>query len=203
MDINNFQTKKNNRVEENKKKFIKIFKENIKREGSEELLEYLINSDFFTAPASTRYHLNVDGGLCEHSLNVYNNIKRDGAMANFSEETIAIVTLLHDLCKTNFYTPYYRNVKNDKGNWVQVREFKIDELFPYGHGEKSVFLIERYMKLSSQEALAIRYHMGFEENDHGASGKAFELTPLLVYLHISDLESSFITENEKISDSYK
>ena len=188
----------NEEINENKILFTTLFKENIKREGSEKLLEYILNSDFFEAPASSKYHLNIEGGLCLHSLNVFNNINRD-KLKKYSNETIAIITLLHDLCKINFYEKYSRNIKVDN-KWVQSEEYRINELLPYGHGEKSVFIIQKFMKLSTEEALAIRFHMGIKDNDYGESSKAFTMTPLLLYLYISDLESTFYYENENIKD---
>ena len=170
-----------------KEQFIKIYKENIKREGSDKLLEWLWDSDFFKAPASTRYHLACEGGLCEHSINVYNNFECD------NPETKAICALLHDVCKINFYKSDFRNVKNADGNWEKVPYYSIDEKFPFGHGEKSVFLIERFMKLTIEEAVAIRFHMGEFEKDK-ATSDAYNKYTLAVLLHIADLKATFIDE---------
>lgn len=187
---------KEKEIENNKKEFIDIFNNNIKRNGSQDLLEYIKNSDFFTAPASSKYHLNIEGGLCKHSLNVFHHINREN-LKKYSDETIAVVTLLHDLCKINFYKKYLRNVKVDN-QWKQVEEYKINELLPYGHGEKSVYIIQKFMKLTTEEALAIRFHMGVRDDDYGTSSRAFNMTPLLTYLFISDLESTFVYENENL-----
>ena len=153
-----------------KEEFISIFSEKIKREGAEKLLDFLENkSDFFTSPASSRFHNAFEGGLLRHSLNVYKCLVdylerprvKEVYKLNVSEETAAIVALLHDICKVNTYTISYRNSKNEKtGQWEKVPYYAIDDQFPYGHGEKSVFLIERKMRLKIEEAMAIRWHMG-------------------------------------------
>ena len=153
----------------NKERFIEIYKEKITREGADKLLEYLMSpsSDFFTAPASARNHSSFEGGLCEHSLNVYDRMVSYVNSEHFkslgfeySEESIAIVSLLHDLCKINIYKKGFRNVKDEKGTWQRVDTFEYDDQMPYGHGEKSVYMISPFMKLSREEAFAIRYHMG-------------------------------------------
>ena len=153
-----------------KNDFIKIFKEKITREGSDKLLEFLEKSDFFTAPASTRYHGAYEGGLLRHSLNVYECLSeylaRDRVKQkyelNVSEESAAIVALLHDICKVNFYTTSFRNSKNEQtGKWEKVPYYTIHDTLPYGHGEKSVYMISGFMRLTRDEAMAIRWHMGF------------------------------------------
>lgn len=184
-------------IEKNKDEFIRIYKENIHRVGSTELLEWIEKTDFFTAPASTKYHYACEGGLCAHSLSVYNTLMEK----HFDKETdniesFTISALLHDLCKSEFYTVSSRNVKNeDTGKWEKVPYFSIEDKFPYGHGEKSVFLIERKMRLKLDEAMAIRWHMGgFEEGGGFTISKAFEQYPLAVKLHLSDLESTYLRE---------
>lgn len=158
-------------IENNKQQIIDIYRNYVKREGSDKLLDYLINkSDFFTAPASTRFHGAYDGGLAQHSLNVYNCFKaylerdrvRELYNLNASDETIAVCALLHDICKVNVYTRGTRNVKNEEtGQWEKVSTFFFDDGLPYGHGEKSVYMITGFMRLTREEAFAIRYHMGF------------------------------------------
>lgn len=192
-------------AESNKEKFIRIFKEKITRTGADKLLEYLLSdkSDFFTCPASTRYHGAYEGGLLAHSLNVYENLvaylARDRCKEIFhmeySEESIAVVGLLHDLCKMNFYTVDYRNAKNAQGVWEKVPYYKIDDRLPYGHGEKSVFLIQFFMHLRTEEAMAIRWHMGFSgPEDANTVGKALEMYPLAFALHVADMEASYFLE---------
>ncbi len=185
-------------------RFIEIFKTKIKRDGAEKLLEYIISSDFFTAPASARYHSAYEGGLCDHSLNVYDclvayldrDVARQKYKLNYSEETIAIVSLLHDLCKTNVYKPGFRNVKNEQGKWEQVPTFEFDDKLPYGHGEKSVYMITPFMKLTREEAFAIRYHMGFSNvDDQRNVGKAFEMFPLAFALSTAVMEATYYLES--------
>lgn len=192
-------------------KFIEIFKSKIKREGADKLLEFICSpsSDFFTAPASARYHSAYEGGLCEHSINVYECLRdyldRDVARTkynlNYSDETIAIVALLHDLCKMNIYKVSYRNAKNEQGVWEKVPYYEFDDTLPYGHGEKSVYMITPFMKLSREEAFAIRYHMGFSnvENQMATNNvsKAFEMYPLAFALSTADMEATYYVENDK------
>lgn len=200
-------TMKGDKIMNPKKEFIKIFEANIHREGADKLLEYLLsnNSDFFTAPASTKFHGDYDCGLVTHSLNVYYSLKdyllrkrcKDEYGMDYSEETIAIAALLHDVCKINCYHKYLRNVKNEEGVWEQVAAFKFEDPEPFGHGEKSVFLISKFLKLSNTEAYAIRYHMGFSEEGSGKNaGKAFEKYPLVLALNIADMEASYYMDDK-------
>lgn len=194
---------------ETKNRFIEIYKENIKREGADKLLDYLLsrNSDFFTAPASTKFHCSYEGGLCEHSLNVYDCLKsyletdraKNTFGLNFSEESIAIVSLLHDLCKINVYKVSTRNKKDEKGVWIQVPYYEYDDTLPYGHGEKSVYIISGFMKLTREEAMAIRWHMGFSgTEDQKLVGNALRMYPLAMALNIADCEaSSFVEERQE------
>lgn len=180
-----------------KEEFISIFKENISRQGSQELLDWMLKTDFFTAPASTKYHCACPEGLVMHSLSVYKVMMEK----HFEEgvdnpESFAICALLHDLCKAQFYKISSRNVKNQEtGKWEQVPYYSVEDAFPYGHGEKSVFLIERFMRLKTAEAMAIRWHMGgFEESNGFTVSLAYEKYPIAVKLHLSDLESTYIRE---------
>jgi len=190
-----------------KDEFIEIYTTNIKREGADKLLEYLLSpkSDFFTAPASTRFHGSYEGGLLEHSLNVYHCLKDYAARdrvknvygLNASEETLALTALLHDICKVNFYSVDYRNAKNAQGVWEKVPYYTIDDKLPYGHGEKSVYIISGYMRLTREEAFAIRYHMGFSGNDDVNSvGKSFEMFPLAFALSVADMEATYYLESK-------
>ena len=192
-------------IENNKQQIIDIYRNYVKREGSDKLLDYLINkSDFFTAPASTRFHGAYDGGLAQHSLNVYNCFKaylerdrvRELYNLNASDETIAVCALLHDICKVNVYTRGTRSLKNEEtGHWEKVPTFFFDDGLPYGHGEKSVYMITGFMRLTREEAFAIRYHMGFsgEENANNV-GKAFEMFPLAFALSTADMEATYFLD---------
>lgn len=187
-----------------KEKFINILREKVKREGIEELITYLEKSDFFTAPASARYHCDHEGGLCEHSLNVYNRLNKIvldeyGNYDTISEESIVVCGLLHDLCKIDFYKVDFRNVK-ENGEWVQKPYYSVDEKLPYGHGEKSVYIINGFIRLTREEALAINWHMGgFDARVQGGSGgsisESFRRFPLSVWLHVADLTATYIDEN--------
>ena len=180
-----------------KEEFCRIFTENVKRHGAKELLDWLCKTDFFTAPASTKYHCACTNGLVMHSLSVYDVLLEK----HFDEETdslesFTICALLHDLCKAQFYKVSTRNVKNEEtGNWEKVPFYAVDEVFPYGHGEKSVFLIERFMKLRIEEAMAIRWHMGgFDDGGGFTISVAYQKYPLAVKLHLADLESTYLRE---------
>ena len=188
----------------NEERFISIFKSKIHREGADRLLDFLCsdNSDFFTAPASTQYHGAYPGGLLEHSLNVYDCLcdymararVRDVYGLDYSEESIAIVALLHDLCKVNFYKESTRNVK-ENGVWVAKPCYTIDDQLPYGHGEKSVYIASGYMRLTRDEAFAIRYHMGFSgDSDKRDVGNAFAKFPLAIALNFADTEAAYFIE---------
>jgi hypothetical protein len=189
-----------------KDKFIKAYTENITRPGADKLLAWIESSDFFAAPASTRFHLSSPGGLLEHSLHVFERMKAICAneatiTPGFNEpsmETIAVCGLLHDICKANFYAVEMRNRKNDQGRWEQYPFFVVDDKLPYGHGEKSVYIISGFMRLSREEAMAIRWHMGFADNDFRGGGysvgNAFEKFPLAVLLHIADLQATYLDE---------
>lgn len=189
-----------------KQRFTELFKDKVKREGADKLLEYLLSksSDFFTAPASARYHLSHDGGLVEHSLNVYDcfndYVSRSRAKEIYglepSEETVAVVSLLHDICKINTYARTTRNVKDSNGVWQQVPSYEFNDAMPYGHGEKSVYIINGYMKLSREEAFAIRYHMGFANaEDIRNVSAAFGMYPLALALSVADMEATFCVES--------
>ena len=169
-----------------REEFIAVYQENIKRRGADRLLEWLDSdaSDFFTAPSSTRFHGAYEGGLVEHSLNVYECLKdylsrprtKDLYGMDYTPETIAVTALLHDICKVGFYAVDYRNAKNDQGVWEKVPYYTVRDTLPYGHGEKSVYMIQSFMRLTRDEAFAIRYHMGFSGNeDKNSVGRALEM----------------------------
>ena len=188
-----------------KEEFISLYQSRITREGADKLLEYLDSpqSDFFTAPASTRFHGSYEGGLLEHSLNVYyclyDYLNRDRVKEMYniscSEESIAIVSLLHDLCKINCYQKGTRNVKDKNGVWQTVPTFEYADDLPYGHGEKSVYIISGFMRLTREEAFAIRYHMGFSGTEpQNNVGSAFEKYPLAFALSTADMEATYFLE---------
>lgn len=188
-----------------KDRFLDICNTYIKREGIKELLKWLELSDFFTAPASTKYHGAYDGGLIEHSLNVYDCLKNIVAKypeLNISDESVAICALFHDLCKANTYKTGIKNVKNpDTGQWEQKEIYEFDEVFPIGHGEKSCIIIQWFLKkLSVDELLAIRWHMGgFDASVKGGAygmNNAYDKCPLASMLHLADMEATFLLERK-------
>lgn len=191
-----------------KEEFIEIFRENIHRPGAAELLDYLENkSDFFTAPASTKFHGAYAGGLCEHSVNVYDCLcdylarprTQELYGLEYSQETAAVVALLHDICKTGCYKAGTRNVKNEAtGQWEKVPTFFYEDNLPYGHGEKSVYIISGFMRLTREEAMAIRWHMGFSGGeDKNMVGKALEQYPLAFALSVADMEATYFLEKSE------
>ena len=185
-----------------KQKFIEYYQANIHREGADRLLEWLQTTDFFTAPASTRYHCACPSGLVQHSVNVYEvMVEKHFDPETDSAESFALCALLHDVCKAQFYKISTRNVKNEKtGQWEKVPYYTIEDAFPYGHGEKSVFLIERFVRLKPAEATAIRWHMGgFDDAARGGNfsiSVAYDKYPIAVKLHLADLEATYLREKE-------
>ena len=185
-----------------KQKIIEYYQANIHREGADRLLEWLQTTDFFTAPASTRYHCACPAGLVMHSINVYEvMMEKHFDPETDSAESFALCALLHDVCKAQFYKISTRNVKNEKtGQWEKVPYYTIEDAFPYGHGEKSVFLIERFVRLKPAEATAIRWHMGgFDDAARGGNfsiSVAYDKYPIAVKLHLADLEATYLREKE-------
>ena len=190
-----------------REEFLDIYQTYIHREGAAELLDYLTNkSDFFTAPASARYHGAYVGGLCQHSVNVFRCLEdylarprvRETYGLSYDMESVAVVALLHDLCKVGCYKAGTRNVKNDAtGQWEKVPTFFYEDKLPYGHGEKSVYIISGFMRLSREEAMAIRWHMGFSgPEDDRTVGQALQQYPLAFALATADMEASYFLEGE-------
>lgn len=187
-----------------KEKFISICKQEIHREGLDELLAWLEKSDFYNAPASTRFHGNYAGGLCEHSINVFEQLVKlyeiygDGSI---SHESLAVASLFHDVCKINYYKQGTRNVKDENGMWVAKAIWEVDEKVPLGHGEKSCIILQWYIKLTMDELLAIRWHMsGFDAavkgGDYGLS-KAQDMSKLVTLLSVADIISSNLLEETR------
>lgn len=191
-------------IEQNREDFINILTANVKREGLDKFIEWLNSSDFFTAPASTKFHLSEEGGLCQHSLNVYERLEKlmitEYGEEGYNKESVALCGLLHDICKANYYKVDYRNVKNEDGVWVKQPYYTVDDQLPYGHGEKSVYIINGFIRLTREEAIAINWHMGgFDTRVQGGSidyNKAYNKYPLAVMTHIADLQATFLDESE-------
>lgn len=210
-----------------REKMVKRFEDEmakVKRPGADKLMEYIRKSDFYTAPASTKYHLACEGGLLLHSLNVLDALRnvlfvskhdvlepeKDSVLeweyriagkqvATFPDESVTIAALLHDICKTYFYGTSTRNVKNEKtGKWEKAPYYTVEDRMPLGHGAKSAMIIKQYMELESMEMYAIWHHMGFTgdfENDT-CVGAAIRKYPLVLALQTADMMASKIMESE-------
>ena len=200
--------------EELKQRFIDICG-TINRPGMEDLMKWLENSDFYVAPASSHYHGCYAGGLLEHSLNVYDTLSALVARypeLGISAESVAVVALFHDLTKVNYYYKDFKNVKvysehglkhdaNGNFNWESQPTYKVDDKMPLGHGEKSVIILQSFIKLTRDEVYAIRRHMGafdaaVKGGDSGMN-KAFELCPLAAMAHLADMEATYLLEARK------
>ena len=182
-----------------REEFCDIWRREVSRPGADKLLDWLSTTDFFKAPASTRFHGACEEGLVMHSLNVYHALMDRYFEEGDNPESMAVCGLLHDLCKANYYKTGSRNVKNEAtGQWEKVPVFLVEDQFPYGHGEKSVYLIERFIRLKPAEAVAIRWHMGgFDDAARGgcrAISEAYDAYPLAVKLHLADLTATYLRE---------
>lgn len=187
-----------------KEEFLDIYYDKIERDGADKLLEWLEKSDFFTCPASTKRHNSFKGGLCQHSINVYKRFVKLLEMEfgqnwedKVSPESVAIMGLLHDVCKVNTYVEDVKNVKVD-GAWTQKPYYRVEDNLPYGHGEKSVYIISAFMKLTREEALAINWHMGeFDarvQNGSYLASDVFYKYPICFLMHLADLTATYLDE---------
>lgn len=179
--------------EKNKQEFKEIFTAWVKRPGAAELLAWLETTDFFEAPASTKYHGAYPGGLLQHSLNVCRELM-SSLTAQASTESRAICALLHDVCKAGVYHTETKRRKNQDGRWEDYQGYTHKDPFPFGHGEKSVYLIARFMKLTDEEALAIRWHMGAYDDAARGGGRALSaamtVSDLVYELHAADMRAT-------------
>lgn len=189
----------------------------VKRDGIDKLLVYIRKSDFYRAPASTRFHSCHDGGLLEHSLNLYECLlsKKQNpiwaeVLREIDDESLILVALLHDLCKSYLYVPEFKNkkvysdtgTKKDEGgrfDWQAVKGYSTDDKIPYGHGEKSVMMIEEFIKLKPIERYAIRWHMGFTEPKEywNTLTTAIKKYPVILAVHQADMEATYLLEEEE------
>lgn len=171
---------------------------NTERKGIDRVIKYMEETDFFVAPASTKYHGNYDGGLAEHSLNVYELLQEKNKKFDLglSDDTVAIVSLLHDFCKINFYNKQECWRKNDKNRWESYEGYKVIDDFPIGHGEKSVIMLQNFIRLTKEEMLMIRWHMGNTEPKEQMMNisNTYNLVPAAVALHTADMEASYLLE---------
>ena len=182
-----------------------------KRPGIEQLIKYLESTDFFTAPCSTKYHLSKEGGLCQHSLNVFDAANLFSAAYQFpgvNEEryipfddmNVLIASLLHDICKANTYKKELRWRKDESNQWEQYETYSFDEEYAFGHSEKSVYIASKFIKLTDVEAQAINGHMGFSDS-RGLQliGNIFKQNSLALLLHSADMYATYIIENERVN----
>lgn len=187
------------------------------RNGMEGLIEWIRKSDFYTAPASTRYHSCHEGGLLEHTLNVidcllakYDNPTWMKALKEIDKKSAIIAAGTHDICKANFYGSELRNKKiysdtgtksdsNGRFDWVTVPSYIIDDQAPFGHGEKSVMIAQQFINLKRAEMYAIRWHMGFTEpkENWNTLSTAIRQYPFILALHEADLEATYLLEKEE------
>ena len=185
----------------------------IDRPGIDKLMDYVRKSDFYKAPASTKYHLSVPGGLLQHSLNVLDALRgilthsssedetrwdyevAGRTVASISDESLTIIALFHDICKTYFYKEGFRWYKDDQNKWQQAPTFEIDDKMPLGHGDKSAMIIKQYMELTSPEMYAIWWHMGITDGgDIRQFGQAIDKYPIIYALHTADMMTSHFME---------
>lgn len=185
-------------IEEQKEQFRNLCREVIHRDGLEDLLTWLEKADFYTAPASTRYHGAYAGGLCQHSLDVLEYARKLAVLCEkpISDESLAVAALFHDLCKVNFYKTDERNQKIN-GEWVKVPCYTIEEKYAFGgHGSKSVFLVQQFMKLKTDEAAAINCHMGFSQGGDTVRdvSSAYQAFPLAWIIHVADEAATYLLD---------
>ncbi len=202
-------------METNKEKVLELLKQ-VNREGMDKFIDWLQTTDFFTAPASTKFHSNCEGGLCTHSLNVYNRLISllkteygDDYEKVCPKDSAILMGLMHDLCKVGTFVKETRNVKqysesgtkqDSKGkfDWVEKDVYAVDDSLPYGHGEKSVYILGGFIRLTRQEAMAINWHMGgFDYRIKGGSyalSDAFYSYPVAFLLHVADMQATYLDE---------
>lgn len=209
-------------IEQNKQTFIELINSIERDFNKEKLINWLENSDFFYAPASTKYHSNFEGGLCSHCLSVYYSLEalcntfasesryvtlEDGSQkeeitCRYDKDSIIIVALLHDLSKANFYEKYNRNVKNEvTGKWESVEEYRtidVQKRFIFGnHEETSEFMVRSFIPLKVEESVAILHHMGGAGHDSSQTDLSviYSKYNLAALLHTADLLSTFVLNN--------
>ncbi len=185
--------------------------EKARRDGLDRLLGYLASTDYYTAPASTRFHGNYEGALAEHSLNVAALLLRKNEQLHLglSAGSCILAGLCHDLCKVNFYVQDFKNQKVYKENgsksdakgrfdWETVPTYAIEDSFPCGHGEKSVIMLQNFLRLTQEEILMIRWHMGpFAAANEYEFNNAVDFKPEIVAIFTADMEASALFEEKR------
>lgn len=193
----------------NIKTFKQLVTKHIQRDGVDNLLEWVTNeTDFLTAPASTRYHGSYEGGLLEHSLNVFNqlvwemdHVVGEGWTELYPMETVAIVALFHDLCKIDRYVLGQKWRKDENGEWESYDAYEYNQQKPeMGHGAQSVYYLQKFIQLTEMEAQAIYWHMGAYDispySTLAACSETFKWNPLAFLLHRADMAATYVVENE-------
>ena len=177
-----------------------------KRQGIKDLVAWLEGTDFIYAPASTRYHSAHQGGLLEHSLNVYYELIRQQdviKLLNIPQDTLIITALLHDICKVNYYKQDVRNVKKN-GTWVQEPYYTVDDYFPVGHEEKSIIVAQEFIKLNDIEVAMIRGHMGgFVADPYFNVSALYNKYPEALVLHMADMRATYLVESPGLLEDFK
>lgn len=176
------------------------------RKGIKDLIDWLDNSDFKVAPASSRYHNCFEGGLLAHSINVYNEcIKQKDLIRlfNIPIDSIIIASLLHDICKVNYYKTEMRNVKVN-GQWVQQPFYIVEDMFPIGHAEKSIIIAQNFIKLNEVEIAMIRGHMGGFVSDQYFNVSALNNKyPEAIILQHADMVATYVLESEGMLEDFR
>ena len=207
-------------IVENKNYFISLVKQFVKRDGVDQLLTWIERSDFFVCPASTQFNLPVEGGLCQHALNVADSLVRryfDKGIYDLEEsdalvvldnemtiENILVVSLFSSINKANCYVKDFKNVKVN-GKWEQQEYWKWNEQFLYsGRGGKSVFILQQYMRLYVEEAQAIAFILAGEDNIFSGVidstyRKIYEQSSLALYLHLAEMEATYYLDNVSLN----
>lgn len=209
-------------INANKQRFVDCCQQYIHRDGLDKILAYLDKSDFYEAPSSASFHLNVKGGLCKHSINVFETALKirehiaqeaiESGESPFTEvpstESVAVAALFHDICKVKLYHEVEKWKKDANGRWMNYPGYELKDDFPLGHGEKSCLMLSWYMRLKPDEMLAIRWHMGpwgvnmnsFE--DQRNYDTAHSLYPLVMIIHTADCLAASIMErdDEELAD---
>lgn len=194
-----------NKVESNWEEYISELKK-VRRRGMKKLIEWLESSDLKTAPASTRYHGNYEGGLVEHSLNVLKMSRHQKSLIklfNVKDSTLVVTALLHDLCKVNYYKEEQAWRKDDRGNWESYIRYGVEDYFPIGHGEKSVILAQKFIPLTDVEIAMIRNHMSFARDEMNEVSRLFSIFPESIILHQADMMATYIVESDDLLEEYR
>lgn len=190
----------------NRETFIKIMSQ-VNRPGVKELLNWLEGTDFYSAPASTRFHGSYPGGLVEHTLNVAYELRdlvKYYEIEGIPKDSIIIVALAHDFCKINTYEETIVNVppqRTQSGKWEQKQGYKKSEYFKLGHGAKSLSILQDFIKLEDYEKEAIYWHMGaYDISTLSSTNNLYDVfaeNKLAFLLHIADMTSTYIIESDE------